>query len=85
MASTGKAPPAVGASLAAFLPKGARAEDNITSGRRDRSPDATRPLSIKNSDCKTIASVLNAPLRAPLPQDASRMQGGFIRGRSTIA
>lgn len=84
MASSGVAPPAFGASVAVFLPKGAQESDELMTGRRDRMASSTGPLALYSTDHKKIAAVASQPLRQRLPRSGPRMQYGFVRGRTTI-
>lgn len=82
IASTGVAPPAFGASVGVFLPKGSAAGDSERSGRRDRQASGTRPLELCNTDRKAVAGVINGPLRHQLRKHARILQCGFIQGRT---
>ena len=62
----------------AFPPKGTKPDD---SQECIRTAECTRPITIKNSDNKTIVGVVNNSAALVLAHCASRVQNGFIKGR----
>lgn len=55
----------------------------MSSGARNRTAGATRPLSIKNTDARCVAALVGRPLDGYLPVAAPPTQQGFIGGRTT--
>jgi len=67
--------------LTAFTPKGETDDDKQEVVRE---PDSTRPLSLKNTDNKSICAVLNRKIRHPIRTAACKIQRGFIVGRNFV-
>ena len=62
-------------SLAAFIAKGS--SDDDTEHRLQRAPEETRPLNLKNADCKLIARIANLAVANSLSIWANCSQRGF--------
>jgi hypothetical protein len=67
--------------LKIFIPKGEEEQDDV---QIIRSPEATRPLGLKNKDNTTIAAVTNNSIRFPVARDACSLQRGFLVGRNFV-
>ena len=65
-------------SFLAVLPKGSESDD---SAGISRAPDATRPLSLGNTDAKIFALMIKVKLDKMIGDWASLSQRGFIQGR----
>lgn len=78
------APPRFSDAIAAFLPKGSAPHDPPNSGQRARRPENTRPLALKNMDCKTIASTINFPIRNTMRDWTVPQQRGFVAARGPL-
>ena len=72
-------PPSFNSSSFVFPPKGSSPSDRTEVIRSSRD---TRPISLKNSDNKTIAAVQNKALCKVLSEGLCSVQRGFIRGRN---
>lgn len=81
MATTGVAPCGHNDAVGVFPPKGTAANDVDGGTGLTRAPGATRPLSLKNTDRKTIARMVNAPLTQALRQWVPVPKQGFVAGR----
>ena len=80
----GALPPlAFNESIIAFPPKGTDPLDTASAATRE--PGDTRPLSLKNTDNKTIAGVYNHKLRVPIAKSANKCQNGFVFGRQFLS
>ena len=64
-----------------FVPKGT--EDDDETGII-RSPSATRPLGLKNTDVKCISGATHFLIRHSIAKFAARQQNGFVHGRNFI-
>eukprot|EP00959_Pyramimonas_sp_CCMP1952_P169169 3534130-Pyramimonas_sp.AAC.1 len=62
----------------AFLPKGDEPSDLVDC---TRSPECTRPLTLKNSDSKGVAAAVNLYLAGVVARDTHGVQKGFVAGR----
>eukprot|EP00959_Pyramimonas_sp_CCMP1952_P113167 2365398-Pyramimonas_sp.AAC.1 len=62
-------------SLLIFTPKGSEPEDRQTVTRLAK---ATRPLSLKNTDCKIVAAMGNFLIKSIVAKDAHHAQKGFL-------
>ena len=65
-----------------FIPKGDEDGDDIECSREAAD---TRPISLKNGDCKTITSAWVHGLRPGLARSACSVQRGFVPGRDFTA
>lgn len=71
--------------IAAFLlPKGAAPHDPPNSGQRARRPENTRPLALKHTDCKTVASTINFLIRNAMKVWTVPQQRGFVATRGPL-
>ena len=70
------------ASLSVFAPKGTDTED--TPYECSREPIDTRPLGLKNSDNKTICSVINDKIKYVAAKFINHIQRGFTYGRQLL-
>jgi len=70
-------------SIMVFVPKDVTDREEIE-GDIVRGPMALRPLSLKNTDNKTIAGLTNNRLSPVLSKQSFWIQRGFIRGRSML-
>lgn len=78
-------PPAgLNAAVGAFLPQGDSPSGQLQIGARVRVAAQTRPLSLRNSDARAIALVVNLLLAAALPGWLSERQRGFVCGRGPL-
>ena len=68
-------------SVTVFIPKGEADNDLDLLARH---PGETRPLGLKNSDNKTIASNINYSLKPIIFNNACKLQRGFIAGRNFL-
>ena len=68
-------------SVTCFPPKGDDAEDV---NQCTRAADDTRPLSLKNSDNKTICSVMNRKSKKTISASTCHLQRGFVLGRQLV-
>ena len=73
--------PAFNDALTCCAPKGDSPDDQAEVRRE---PDATRPLSLKNTDNKILCAVANARLRSTMTACASPIQRGFIPHRNFL-
>ena len=80
MMATGSAPESFNESIACFIPKPIDEEAEL----HCRSPNDVRPLSLKNSDNKICAGILNHGLSKVLPDWAHSKQKGFIPTRNGL-
>ena len=64
-----------------FVPKGLEEDDELGIVR---SPDATRPLGLKNTDVKCISGATHYLIKRPLAARAAPQQNGFVFGRNFI-
>lgn len=83
MATTGSAPPSHNDAVGAFPPKGTEPDDTVGGHGLTRRPGATRPLSLRNTDSKTIARLVNGPLTRALQHWVPAQQRGFVAGRGS--
>ena len=74
--------PSFNNSITAFLPKGEEAADTNTEVHRKATD--TRPLSLKNIDCKLITSSINYNSKHILTQGISKVQRGFVAKRQLL-
>ena len=58
-----------------FLPKGSHTEDN---GLVARSPEDTRPLSLSNTDAKSMANAIRSAAQPSIAEWACKVQRGFL-------
>ena len=65
-------------SLLVFAPKG---DDPLDHTEVSRDPSCVRPISLKNSDNKLIATVANAAISPVISSQANSLQRGFVQGR----
>ena len=68
-------------SVTIFIPKGEADNDLDLLARH---PGETRPLGLKNTDNKTIASNINQSLKPLIFHNACKLQRGFIAGRNFL-
>ena len=68
-------------SLSAFVPKGS---DDLDEVLISRDATDTRPLSMKNSDNKTVGSVFNDKMKPVLSKQLCKLQRGFVPGEQLI-
>lgn len=68
----------------AFPPKGVEATDLPNSGQRARRPENTRPLALKNTDCKTAAATINFPIRNAMKDWTVEQHRGFVATRGPL-
>lgn len=81
--ASGRRPPLwFNRSLGVFIPKG---DDEGDDEGPVRAAGDTRPLSLRNSDSKVLASVVNHKVAGPAALAAHPSQRGFIRGRQLTA
>lgn len=83
LASGAPAPPGFNDAWLCMLPKGREAGD--ASGAASRKVKALRPLSLKNTDSKTIAAATARSMRATVASEAHPAQRGFVCGRQLTA
>lgn len=77
--AAGTLPPSVfNASLLVFLPKG---ESEFDAQEVIRKAQDTRPISLKNSDNKTVTGALVSPFQSFAKKHTHRNQNGFVHGR----
>jgi hypothetical protein len=69
-------------SLWIFPSKGSQDDDSATAVKRGAAD--TRPLSLKNTDNKSLAGTVNAQLAEPISNWADEVQEGFVRGRQAL-
>ena len=69
-------------SIFAFLAKGTEPTDVLDCVR---SPGATRPLSLRNTDTKVLASAANRHLKPLVSERVHDVQKGFVSGRNFCA
>ena len=69
------------ASLTIFLPKGDEAGDAVG---LVRDPANTRPLALKNSDNKIIATAVNSRIKSVVSRHSNKIQRGFIQRRNFV-
>jgi len=81
MCDTASPPPHFNVSLTVLPPKGTAQNDNE---RVIRSPEDTRPLSLKNSDNKVCTSIINRRLSIAAAEWAHKAQRGFVVGRQGL-
>ena len=74
-------PPAFNRGQICFLPKDTGAQ---TSGEVFKAPEATRPLTLSNTDNKLFGSALSIPLGQQAQYSCAELQCGFIKGRNII-
>lgn len=77
-------PQTLNRSLGVLLLKGRCAHDPKDSGQRTRHAAGTRPLTLKHSDARCIASMVARPVDVALRREAPHAQQGFIGDRSTL-
>ena len=68
-------------SISIFPPKGDEEDDDTD---LTRSPMNTRMLSLKNSDNKIIASVINRKMKLIVAETTNPIQRGFVSGRTFL-
>lgn len=81
MATTGRAPPKHNDAVGVFPPKGTEPGDAAAGQGLTRRPGDTRPLSLRNTDSKTVARLINTPLTQALAKWIPPQQWGFVAGR----
>ena len=74
-------PPQLQCGLFVFPPKGNNAEDNV---EVIREPKETRPMTLKNNDNETLASVVNHSISSVISQGACSVQRGLTQGRNFV-
>ena len=67
--------------ISIFPPKGEEAGDDVDF---IRDPGNTRPLTLKNTDNKLIATVTNTKIKSTLSTKSNAIQQGFIHGRTFL-
>ena len=69
-------------SLSVFAPKGSDPDDNIYECARE--PVDIRPLALKNTDNKTVCSIVNEALKDVTAKFLNHIQRGFTKGRQLL-
>lgn len=70
--------------IALFLPKATEATDPPCGGQGARRPENTRPLALKNTDCKTASATINYPIRNIMRTWMVEQQRGFVATRGPL-